>query len=71
MDSKKDKKHRAGEAPQPDTEMRDGIEVHCIGLENIPVTNAELDVLETYAGDLIRMFVKEHMNGKKANKKKE
>ena len=62
MDKRKNKNNDAVENLPGDIEVRNGMEVHCIGLENIPVTNAELDVLETYASDLIRILVAEHMN---------
>ena len=62
MDKGKNKSNTARRSLPGDIEVRNGMEVHCIGLENIPVTNAELDVLETYASDLIRILVAEHMN---------
>ena len=62
MDKRKNNNNGTVESLPGDIEVRNGMEVHCIGLENISVTNAELDVVETYAGDLIRMFVAEHMN---------
>jgi len=62
MDKRKNNNNDAVESLPGDIEVRNGLEVHCIGLENIPVTNAELDVLETYASDLIRILVAEHMN---------
>ncbi|VAX03962.1 hypothetical protein MNBD_ALPHA03-470 [hydrothermal vent metagenome] len=62
MDKRKNNNNDAVENLSGDIEVRNGMEVYCIGLENIPVTNAELDVLETYASDLIRILVTEHMN---------
>ncbi len=35
---------------------RNNIKIHCEGLENRPVSHAELKVIETYANDLIRTF---------------
>jgi hypothetical protein len=66
MDKRKNNNNNdAVENLSGDIEVRNGMEVHCIGLENIPVTNAELDVLETYASDLIRILALEHMNKQK------
>lgn len=65
MNKRKNNNNDAVENHSGDIEVRNGMEVHCIGLENIPVTNAELDVLETYAVDLIRILVAEHMNKQK------
>ncbi len=65
MNTKKHATRCTKQRQQRDIEIRDGIEVQCIGLENIPVTNAELEVLETYAGDLIIKFVQEHINKQK------
>ncbi len=53
---KEDKKGHTGQY-----ESKSGIRVYCEGLERRPVTHAELEVLETYASDLIRKLVANHV----------
>jgi len=65
MNNRKNKNDSAVENLLGDIEVKNGIEIRCVGLDNIPVTNSELDVLETYASDLIVKFVREHLNKQK------
>ena len=58
-----DAEQDADKSHPEDTE--DNIRIICDGLDDLPVTNTELEVLETYASDLIRAFVAAHLSDNK------